>query len=126
MILMKMAGDCRPYQPFNFISAVKWHPYIMLIPAFKVSEWLNLQILRDTEIIYNPDHVPLLNANLCITWDSDFFANKVRYVLGQAEQVILRAGGCQKARMEQQMHYAYLTSSSRWRSMRFTTRPKYR
>lgn len=37
-------------------------------------------------------------------WASESFAKKGRYVLGQAEQVMLRAGGWQKARMEQQMH----------------------
>ncbi len=37
-------------------------------------------------------------------WASDSFAKKGRYVLGQAEQVMLRAGGWQKARMEQQMY----------------------
>jgi hypothetical protein len=35
-------------------------------------------------------------------WASDSFAKKGR-CLGQAEQVMLRAGGWQKARMEQQM-----------------------
>lgn len=37
-------------------------------------------------------------------WASDSFAKKGRLVLGQAEQVMLRAGGWQKARMEQQMY----------------------
>ena len=37
-------------------------------------------------------------------WASGAFEKKGRYVLGQCEQVMLRAGGWQKARMEQQMH----------------------
>jgi len=37
-------------------------------------------------------------------WASCSFAKKGRYVLGLAEQVMLRAGGWQKARMEQQMY----------------------
>jgi len=60
--------------------------------------------LSDTGSIHNPDHEHLLEADLCFMWASDSFAKKGRYVLGQAEQVMLRAGGWQKARMEQQMH----------------------
>ncbi len=37
-------------------------------------------------------------------WASSAFAKKGRTVLGQCEEVMLRAGGWQKARMEQQMH----------------------
>ncbi|KUQ34196.1 hypothetical protein AWI14_17985, partial [Klebsiella aerogenes] len=94
----------RPYPPINFIGADNWLPYTRLIPANEVHEWVNRQILIDTGSIYNPDHGHLLDADLCFIWASDSFAKKGRYVLGQAEQVMLRAGGWQKARMEQQMH----------------------
>lgn len=42
--------------------------------------------------ILNPDHGHLLDADLSFMWASDSFAKKGRYVLGQAEQVMLRAG----------------------------------
>ncbi|HEP1033828.1 putative metallopeptidase [Enterobacter kobei] len=94
----------RPYPPVNFIASENWQPYTRLIPANEVHEWINRQILSDTGSIHNPDHEHLLEADLCFMWASDSFAKKGRYVLGQAEQVMLRAGGWQKARMEQQMH----------------------
>lgn len=37
-------------------------------------------------------------------WASGSFAKSGRIVLGQCEQVMMRAGGWQKSRMEQQMH----------------------
>jgi hypothetical protein len=94
----------RPYPPVNFINSDSWQPYTRLTPANEVHEWVNKQILIDSGNIYNPDHGHLLNANLCFMWASDSFVKKGRYVLGQAEQVMLRAGGWQKSRMEQQMH----------------------
>lgn len=82
----------RPYPPVNFIGTDNWQPYSRLIPANEVHEWVNRQILIDTVSIYNPDHGHLLDADLCFMWASDSFAKKGRYVLGQAEQVMLRAG----------------------------------
>ncbi|MDE9696673.1 putative metallopeptidase, partial [Citrobacter freundii] len=101
-----MANDDerRPYPPVNFIDSDNWQPYTRLIPANEVHEWVSRQIISDTGSIHNPDHGHLLEADLCFMWASDSFAKKGRYVLGQAEQVMLRAGGWQKARMEQQMH----------------------
>lgn len=101
-----MANDDerRPYPPVNFIESDNWQPYTRLIPANEVHEWINRQIISDAGSIHNPDHEHLLEADLCFMWASDSFAKKGRYVLGQAEQVMLRSGGWQKARMEQQMH----------------------
>ncbi|NIG17446.1 hypothetical protein F3J37_01970 [Pantoea sp. Al-1710] len=101
-----MANDDerRPYPPVNFSDSESWHPYTRLIPANEVHEWVNRQIISDTGSIHNPDHEHLVEADLCFMWASDSFAKKGRYVLGQAEQVMLRAGGWQKARVEQQMH----------------------
>lgn len=81
----------RPYPPVNFIGSDNWQPYTRLIPANEVHEWVNRQILIDTGSIYNPDHGHLLDADLCFMWASDSFAKKGRYVLGQAEQIMLRA-----------------------------------
>ena len=96
--------DRRPYAPVNFITSDNWQPYTRLIPANEVHEWVSRQILSDTGSIHNPDHEHLLEADLCFMWASDSFAKKGRHVLGQAEQVMIRAGGWQKARMEQQMY----------------------
>ena len=99
----------RPYPPVNFIASDNWQPYTRLIPANEVHEWVSRQILSDAGSIHNPDHEHLLEADLCFMWASDSFAKKGRYVLGQAEQVMLRAGGWQKARMGESR-----SSSSRW------------
>ncbi|HED2944868.1 TPA: hypothetical protein R4Z82_005645, partial [Enterobacter hormaechei subsp. xiangfangensis] len=94
----------RPLPPVNFIGPDNWQPYTRLIPANEVHEWISQQILSDSGSIHNPDHAHLIEADLCFMWASESFAKKGRYILGQAEQVMFRAGGWQKARMEQQMY----------------------
>lgn len=99
-----MAGidNQRPVPPVAFLE--EFRPYIGLIPAEGVTEWVNENILSRDGNLYNPDHEHLTDADVCFMWASGGFAKKGRTVLGQAEQVMLRAGGWQKARMEQQMH----------------------
>lgn len=72
-------------------------------PAPEVWEWLQAEILADTGSIHNEDHAHLLDADIRVMWASSSFEKQGRTVLGQAEQVAFRAGGWQKARMEQQM-----------------------
>lgn len=95
--------DRRPYPPANF-TGENWLPYTRIIPASEISEWVNQHILSEEGRIHNPDHIHLLDADVAFMWASGAFEKKGRYVLGQCEQVMLRAGGWQKARMEQQMH----------------------
>lgn len=76
---------------------------IRLTPAPDVWEWLQTAILADTGSIHNEDHAHLIDADICVMWASSAFTKKGRTVVGQAEQVAFRAGGWQKARMEQQM-----------------------
>ena len=76
---------------------------IRLIPAPEVWEWLSAEILADTGSIHNEDHAHLIDADIRVMWASAAFSKKGRTVVGQAEQVAFRAGGWQKARMEQQM-----------------------
>lgn len=96
--------DRRPFPPLQFIESHQLMPYIGLVPANEVKEWLISQILSDTGSLHNPDHSHLLDADIQFMWASSAFEKKGRYVLGQAEEVAMRAGGWQKARMEQQMH----------------------
>lgn len=93
----------RPYPPVNFIGE-NWLPYTQIIPSSEIGEWVNQNILSEDGRIHNPDHIHLLDADVAFMWASGAFEKKGRYVLGQCEQVMLRAGGWQKARMEQQMH----------------------
>ncbi|MCX4217409.1 hypothetical protein MKZ87_07125 [Pseudomonas sp. MCal1] len=76
---------------------------IRLIPAPEVWDWLQSEILAETGSIHNEEHAHLIDADIRVMWASAAFAKKGRTVVGQAEQVAFRAGGWQKARMEQQM-----------------------
>ena len=76
---------------------------VTLRPAPEVWRWITDQILVDTGSIHNEEHAHLLYADISVMWASSSFEKQGRTVLGQAEQVAVRAGGWQKARMEQQM-----------------------
>jgi hypothetical protein len=76
---------------------------IRLTPAPEVREWIHAEILAHTGSLHNEDHAHLIDADIAVMWASASFEKQGRRVLGQAEQVAFRAGGWQKARMEQQM-----------------------
>lgn len=90
----------RPYPPAHLTDSELG---IRLIPAPEVWEWIQTEILSDAGSIHNPDHAHLIDADVRVMWASAAFRKQGRTVLGQAEQVAFRAGGWQKARMEQQM-----------------------
>ncbi|UIW10312.1 putative metallopeptidase [Flyfo siphovirus Tbat2_3] len=92
----------RPKPEESFLE--EFTPYIAITPAAGLSEWINENILSENGKLYNPDHSHLIDADVRFMWASSAFAKKGRTVLGQAEEVAMRAGGWQKARMEQQMH----------------------
>src|SRR5690606_39228588 len=75
----------------------------ILAPALDVAAWAHDAILADTGPLHNPDHAHLLDADIGFLWASSAFAKRGRTVVGQAEQVMIRAGGWQKARQEQQL-----------------------
>ncbi|MCP6695872.1 putative metallopeptidase [Pseudomonas donghuensis] len=89
----------RPIPPRDLIES----PWLILRPAPDVWEWIQQEILAVTGSIHNEDHAHLIDANIGVLWASSGFAKQGRVVLGQAEQVMFRAGGWQKARQEQQM-----------------------
>ncbi|WP_420066646.1 putative metallopeptidase [Rouxiella badensis] len=92
----------RPMPPLD--PAGRFHFYNRVFPAPEVLEWVNGQILDEDGPLYNEDHAHLIEADIKIMWASSAFEKQGRTVLGQAEQVAMRVGGWQKARMEQQMH----------------------
>lgn len=94
----------RPLPPALLLNPHDPKSYISIIPANGVHDWLQHHILSDDGDLYNPDHQHLHEADLCFLWASNAFEKKGRSVLGQAEEVAMRAGGWQKARMEQQMY----------------------
>jgi len=91
----------RPYPPTSLLDHSDFG--IRLTPSPEVWEWLQAEILADTGSIHNEDHAHLIDADIRVMWASAAFSKKGRTVVGQAEQVAFRAGGWQKARMEQQM-----------------------
>lgn len=92
----------RPMPPLSFTE--EFRPYIGLTPAEDIGEWVNENILSEDGELHNPDHIHLINADVQFMWASNGFAKKGRTILGQAEEVAMRAGGWQKARMEQQIY----------------------
>ena len=94
----------RPMPPASLIELSELYDVgIRLTPATEVWEWLQTEILADTGSIHNEDHAHLMDAGIRVMWASSSFTKQGRTILGQAEQVAFRAGGWQKARMEQQM-----------------------
>ncbi|WP_177409190.1 MULTISPECIES: putative metallopeptidase [unclassified Pseudomonas] len=89
----------RPMPPADLLESL----WPALRPAPDVRGWIGQEILSTTGRIHNIDHAHLLDADIRIMWASSSFEKQGRTVLGQAEQVAFRAGGWQKARMEQQM-----------------------
>ncbi|MCS4063705.1 putative metallopeptidase [Pseudomonas putida] len=89
----------RPMPPAQLLDS----PFLELSPAPEVWEWIQREILADTGSIHNPEHAHLIDASVGVLWASSAFNKKERSVLGQAEQLMIRAGGWQKARQEQQM-----------------------
>lgn len=78
-------------------------PFLILKPAPELWEWIQCEVLAENGSIHNPEHSHLIDANIGVLWASSGFAKQGRVVLGQAEQLMFRAGGWQKARQEQQM-----------------------
>lgn len=72
-------------------------------PAPELSVWVEQTVFASGGALYNPDHAHLVDADLAFLWAPSAFGKAGRTVLGQAEQVMFRAGGWQKERQEQQM-----------------------
>jgi len=91
----------RPYLPSSLLDLSDFG--MRLTPAPEVWERLQSEILADTGSIHNPEHAHPIDANIGVLWASSGFGKQGRVVLGQAEQLMLRAGGWQKARQEPQI-----------------------
>lgn len=72
-------------------------------PADGVAEWVQANILAEDGRIHNPEHAHLIDSDLVFLWAPMGFTKQMRTVIGQAEEVMIRAGGWQKARQEQQL-----------------------
>ncbi|MET5443086.1 hypothetical protein EGH56_17175 [Klebsiella aerogenes] len=99
-----MPTERRPYPPLGFTNPENFRPYIAITPANEVYSWVSDNILMENGILHNEDHFHLHTADIVFMWATKAFDKRGRVVLGQCEEVMLRAGGWQKSRMEQQMH----------------------
>lgn len=77
--------------------------YTSLAPTLDLAAWVQEIVLAEGGPLHNPDHSHLIDADIGFLWASSAFAKRGRTVVGQAEQVMIRAGGWQKARQEQQL-----------------------
>lgn len=100
-----MRDYTRPWPPANLYAPDELADLAVnrFRPAPEVWQWIETHILAETGSIHNPDHAHLLDADIGVLWASSSFTKQGRVVVGQAEQVMFRAGGWQKARQEQQM-----------------------
>ncbi|ABX35872.1 conserved hypothetical protein [Delftia acidovorans SPH-1] len=89
------AIGARPYPPAELGRYV---------PAEGVAEWVQAEIIAEDGRIHNPDHAHLIDADLVFLWAPDGFTKAMKTVIGQAEEVMIRAGGWQKGRQEQQLY----------------------
>lgn len=72
-------------------------------PALGVAEWVQEHILASDGLIHNEEHAHLIDADLVFLWAPGGFTKAMKTVIGQAEEVMIRAGGWQKGRQEQQL-----------------------
>lgn len=98
----RSVGQERPRQPAERLVRAEAAGGL-LSPAPELQEWIERAILAAGGPLHNPDHAHLVDADLAFLWASSGLLKAGRVVLGQAEQVMFRAGGWQKARQEQQM-----------------------
>lgn len=92
-----MAGQSTMSRPAAPDGAVRFSP------ALELQGWVESAVLAEDGALHNPDHAHLQQADLAFLWAPCAFEKAGRTVLGQAEQVMFRAGGWQKARQEEQM-----------------------
>lgn len=95
-------GLHRPMPPAGLLSEDAF-ARLTLAPAPELLQWSLATFVQEDGILCNEEHVHLREADICMLWASTGFNKQGRTVLGQAEQVMFRAGGWQKARQEQQM-----------------------
>jgi hypothetical protein len=91
----------RPTPPQSLLDA-EAILFPVVAPAPELKAWVHETFLAETGELHNPQHAHLIDSDVEFMWASTAFEKKGRTVLGQCEQVMLRAGGWQKVRLEQQ------------------------
>jgi len=91
----------RPMPPDAFFDDSNWFRHLM--PADGVNDWVHHTFLRDGAPLHNGDHAHLVDADVAYLWAAVENVRQMRRVVGQCEEVMIRAGGWQRARQEQQL-----------------------
>jgi len=100
----KSNAEQRPLPPASFASQVQGgRANASFISAPEIKGWVKGVILSADGPLHNPDHTHIIDGDIEFLWAASRFERQGRLVLGQAEQVMFRAGGWQKLRQEQQM-----------------------
>ncbi|MBR8344209.1 putative metallopeptidase [Burkholderia ambifaria] len=90
----------RPAPPDALFDGSHWLRHVM--PADGVNDWVHQTFLRDGAPLHNEDHAHLIDADVAYLWAAVENVRQMRRVVGQCEEVTIRAGGWQRARQEQQ------------------------
>lgn len=102
--LLKLnTGTKRPMPPEGLGDISGEAPHTSIVPAKGLGLWVQETFIREGGALFNPEHQHLSEADLEFLWAGSAFVKQGRTVLGQAEEVMFRAGGWQKERQEQQM-----------------------
>ncbi|RQZ78830.1 hypothetical protein DF056_20780 [Burkholderia cepacia] len=91
----------RPMPPDALFEPSNW--FRRLMPADGVNDWVHHTFLRDGAPLHNEDHAHLVDADVAYLWAAVENVRQMRRVVGQCEEVMIRAGGWQRARQEQQL-----------------------
>ncbi|RQZ76407.1 hypothetical protein NFI99_23660 [Burkholderia glumae] len=92
--------SARPAPPDILFDESNWLRPIA--PADGLAEWVQATFLADGAPLRNPDHGHLVDADIAYLWAAVGNTRQMRRVIGQCEEVMIRAGGWQRARQEQQ------------------------
>ncbi|MGU2444422.1 putative metallopeptidase [Burkholderia cenocepacia] len=96
-----VAAGTRPAPPDLLFEPSNW--LRRLAPADGVNDWVHHTFLRDGAPLHNVDHAHLIDADVAYLWAAVENVRQMRRVVGQCEEVMIRAGGWQRARQEQQL-----------------------
>lgn len=75
------------------------------VPAAELWTWIKVVFLNEKSELFNPDHVHLDAFHwpkIAVMWANGGFQKQGRFVVGQAEKVMINAGGWKKLRQEEQ------------------------
>lgn len=92
----------RPAPPDSLFGESAW--FRPIAPADGVAEWVQATFLSEGAPLFNEEHKHLFYADIGYLWAAVENNKQMRRVIGQCEEVMIRAGGWQKARAEQQFH----------------------